>query len=132
MTAGDMQRDAAGPAAEIEDVPAGEIDAGKHPVDLLRPARRKIALAPEHAEEADRRLVVFRLRRRPVPTRCRHGLPAFTTRPAGAFSSAEILAHNQAIARYLLNDHSEYLDNILLLMQLLETRETSKCRSTMP
>jgi hypothetical protein len=44
----------------------------------------------------------------------------------------EILAHYQAIATSLLNIHSEYLDNILLLMQLLETREAPRCGNTTP
>src|SRR4051794_11453290 len=56
-----MQRDAAGAAADVEDRLAPERQPFDHPVDLVWSARRQIALAPQRLEEADRGVVIFRL-----------------------------------------------------------------------
>ncbi|WP_292404694.1 hypothetical protein [Mesorhizobium sp.] len=56
-----MQRDAAGAAAYVEDRLALERKALDNPVDLIRPARRQIAVAPQRLEEADGGVVILRL-----------------------------------------------------------------------
>ncbi len=56
-----MQRDAAGAAAYVEDRLALERQAFDDPVDLVGPARRQIAVAPQRLEEADGGVVIFRL-----------------------------------------------------------------------
>ncbi|WP_263498789.1 hypothetical protein [Mesorhizobium sp. ESP7-2] len=56
-----MQRDAAGATADIEDGPVLERKPLDHPVDLFRPARRQVAIAPQRFEEADGGIVIFRL-----------------------------------------------------------------------
>ena len=55
-----MQRDAAGAAADVEDRLALKRQAFEHPVDLVRPARRQIAVAPQRLQEADGGVVIFR------------------------------------------------------------------------
>src|SRR5262245_19272702 len=54
-----VQRDAAGAAANVEDALAGKIEPGNHAVDLLRASGRQITFAPQRLEETDRRVVVF-------------------------------------------------------------------------
>ena len=61
MALDQMQCDASGAAADIEDCLSFERQTLDHPVDLLGSARRQIAIAPERFEEADGGIVIFRL-----------------------------------------------------------------------
>ena len=102
-----MQRYAAGAAANVEDRLAVERKALDHPVDLIRPARRQIAVAPQRLEEADGGVVIFRLgicrfdHRTPVPK---------------PFEWWQSLAMSAKTQHHLLNIHSKWLDNTAMDM----------------
>ncbi|MCY1249794.1 hypothetical protein D9M72_633640 [compost metagenome] len=57
-----VQRRAARAAAEIEHTLAAKIQPFENAIDLFCSSRRKVALAPQHFEKTDGRIVVFRQR----------------------------------------------------------------------
>ena len=90
-----MQRDAARAAANVEDAFARQREPMQHAVDFLRPAGRKIALAPQRFEKADCGIVVLR----PCAMRIDHQqfpMPKFSK----AYSEPQKMQHS------LLNIHS--------------------------
>ena len=59
MGSGQMQRNAAGAAAQVKHALSLERQPGQHAVDLFRTAGRQIPLAPQRLQEADGLVVIF-------------------------------------------------------------------------
>ena len=86
-----MQRNAAGAAADVEHMAALERQSGDDAVDFLRPARRQIALAPQRLQETDRRVVILGQ----IDAVCAHRMPFSNRRTVGSKPSASTGKRNR-------------------------------------